>query len=100
MNIEKHPIEIIIHKFGEMIYYSQLDLIHILERALRRTNLPLYFTQGYNPHVKISFANGLKLGEEGKIKTTLYFTKPISKIELEEKLYSQLPHGLSVAICT
>ena len=79
-----------------MVYFSQIDLIHILERALRRTDLPLYFTQGFNPHVKISFKNGLKLGLEGNIEAVFYFTSPISLQKLSEKLSSQLPQGLEI----
>lgn len=79
-----------------MIYFSQLDLIHILERALRRTNLPLYYTQGFNPHVKISFLTGLKLGSEGVISVRLYFTQTITFAQLYQELKPQLPDGLTL----
>jgi radical SAM-linked protein len=96
MNIQKFPIKVVFHKGGDMIYFSQLDLIHVLERALRRTDLPIYFTQGFNPRVKISFSSGLKLGMEGKIETTLYFTENISFEMLDQKLSAQLPQGLTL----
>jgi len=79
-----------------MIYFSQLDLIHVLERALRRSCLPLYYTQGFNPHVKISFLTGLKLGIEGQVSARLYFTKPVSARNLRQELAPQLPNGLSL----
>ncbi|MCK4916673.1 MAG: TIGR03936 family radical SAM-associated protein [Candidatus Omnitrophica bacterium] len=96
MNITKYPLEITLYKNKEMIYYSQQDIFHILERALRRSNLPLYFTQGFNPRVKISFLDGLKLGIEGKIKTILYFTENIALDKLKEYLDIQLPEGLEI----
>ena len=94
MQTIKYPYNITLNKSGEMVYFSQLDLIRVLERALRRTDLPLYFTQGFNPHVKISFKSGLKLGVEGQIETVLYFTQSISINEILKKLNSQLPQGL------
>ncbi len=96
MQVTKYPISITLEKKGEMIYFSQLDLVHILERALRRTDLPNYFTQGYNPKIKISFKGGLKLGIEGKIEATLYFLEEISKDKVINGLQKQLPEGLSI----
>ncbi len=100
MQIVKFPIKVGIRKQGEMIYFSQLDIVHILERALRRSSLPLYYTRGFNPHVKISFANGLKLGLEGIINTTFYFTQEISPDLLRQCLQPQLPSGLSLVEIT
>ena len=96
MNIIKYPIEITLLKDKEMIYYSQQDIFHILERALRRSGLPLYFTQGFNPRVKISFLDGLKLGIKGKIKTIFYFTENVSLDKLKNYLDPQLPDGLQI----
>lgn len=94
----KYPLKITLAKTGDMIYFSQLDLIHLLERALRRTELPLYYTQGFNPRVKISFRNGLKLGVEGELDVEFYFTSKVTYPVLEEKLKPQLPKGLSIKI--
>ena len=96
MQIEKYPISITLKKEGEMIYFSQLDLVHLLERALRRSDLPNYFTQGYNPRIKISFKGGLKLGIEGKIDIILYFIEEIDKNTVIERLQKQLPKGLTI----
>lgn len=95
----KFPISLEIEKRGEMIYFSQLDLTLILKRALRRTNLPNYFTKGFRPHLKISFKGALKLGVEGKIKITLYFTKKISPNKVIEKLNKEFPAGLKARSC-
>ena len=96
MQVIKYPLKVTFYKRDQMIYFSQLDLFHLLERALRRSNLPLYFTQGFNPHVKISFSNALKLGIEGVIEATLYFSKEITFPELKKALQPQLPQGLKI----
>ncbi len=92
-NIEKYPLKVIFYKDQEMKYYSQLDMLCVLERALRRSQLPFYCTKGFNPHVKISFFSGLKLGLEGKIEVVLYFRNKITHQYLKEKLNPQLPQG-------
>ena len=79
-----------------MVYFSQLDIMHLLERAMRRAGLPLYYTQGFNPHVKISFHSALKLGQAGQIEATLYFSKEVSLERLKEALGPQLPKGLKL----
>lgn len=96
MNVTKYPLKLILQKKGQMIYFSQQDIFHVLERALRRSGLPLYYTCGFNPHVKISFMNGLKLGLEGDIEVILYFTEDLSHKQIKKALSKQLPEGLDI----
>ena len=49
-------------KSGYSKYLSHLDLIRIFARAARRANVPLVYTQGFNPHPKMSFGPSLSLG--------------------------------------
>ena len=79
-----------------MVYFSQLDIVRILERALRRTSLPLYFTRGFNPHLKMSLSPALKLGVEGNVEVTFYFTEEVSFERLKKEIIPQLPVGLEV----
>ncbi|MCF7916869.1 MAG: TIGR03936 family radical SAM-associated protein [Candidatus Omnitrophica bacterium] len=99
MQNEKFSVKLIIEKRGEMIYFSQLDLSLIINRALRRTTLPNYFTKGFRPHIKISFKDALKLGVAGEIEIILYFKENISSQEVIEKLNEELPEGLKVRSC-
>jgi len=96
MNEVKFPLKLTFYKKGDMIYYSQLDIFHLLEKALRRAELPVYFTKGFSPHVKISFPFALKLGIEGEIKAILYFIKEVSVSELKKNLSAELPQGLEI----
>jgi len=96
MDEVKFPLKLTLYKKGDMIYYSQLDLFHLLEKALRRAKLRLYFTKGFNPHVKISFPYALKLGIEGKIEAILYFTEEVSLSKIKKSLGAELPQGLEI----
>ncbi len=96
MEDKKIRVKVVFRKSGKMVYFSQLDMVKILERALRRTNLPLYFTHGFNPHLKMSLSPALKLGVEGNVEVTFYFTKEVSFKELKEEVTPQLPEGLEI----
>jgi radical SAM-linked protein len=74
--------------------------MRVLERAIRRTGLPVHYTQGFNPHVKLSFGRALKLGIEGKEEVVFYFSQKITPQELKEKLSSQLPENLEILAIT
>lgn len=43
-------------------YISHLDVLRFWERAIRRADLPLSYSQGFTPHPKIGFASPLPLG--------------------------------------
>jgi radical SAM-linked protein len=54
-------------KKGERVrYISHLDVLRFWERAIRRAELPLSYSQGFTPHPKIAFAGPLPLGFVGE----------------------------------
>ncbi len=80
-----YKLKLTYRKSGYISLYSHLDMARFWERALRRTDLPFYVTQGFNPHPKISFYGGLKLGIEGEETAVFYFRQ-----EVPEKVFSSL----------
>ncbi len=93
---KRFKIRVTIRKEGIMRYFSQLDLVRILERALRRTQLPIFFTQGFNPRVKMSFNKALKLGERGDIEVTFHFREKVDEELFRIKLAKNLPKGIII----
>ena len=53
-------------KEDDMIFISHLDLQRLLQRAFRRAEINLSYSQGFNPHPKMSYANALALGTESQ----------------------------------
>jgi radical SAM-linked protein len=49
-------------KTDAMRFTSHLDVHRTLERTMRRANLPLTYSQGFNPRPKINLASALPLG--------------------------------------
>ena len=53
----------VLFRKGERVrYISHLDVLRYWERAIRRADLPLSYSQGFTPHPKLAFASPLPLG--------------------------------------
>jgi radical SAM-linked protein len=94
--VKRFKVKVTFHKTGEMIYISQLDVNRLLIRALRRAHLPIYYTQGHNPHVKVSYENALKLGIEGTITVTVHLNEEVAPEQLSQRLGDQLPTSFKI----
>ena len=51
-----------ITKGEEIRYISHLDYASAIERAIIRAKLPAAYSEGFNPHMKLSFASALAVG--------------------------------------
>lgn len=51
-------------KTGRLQYISHLDLQRAVTRLLLRTGLPIGFSEGFNPHPKLNFAQPLSIFQE------------------------------------
>jgi radical SAM-linked protein len=51
-------------KSGSLALLSHLDLVRLMERALRRSGIPVSFTGGFHPLPRVQFALALPLGAE------------------------------------
>ena len=49
-------------KGGRLAMLSHLELTHALERIVRRSSLPFALSQGFSPHMKLSFGSALPVG--------------------------------------
>lgn len=50
----------------DLRFISNLDTMHLLERALRRADLPCALSQGFNPHIRLSMGTVLPVGLWGE----------------------------------
>lgn len=49
-------------KSGRMRFISHLDMTRFMTRIIRRANIPVWYTEGFNPHLYMTFALPLSLG--------------------------------------
>ncbi len=87
-------------KMGRMSWFSHLDLQNTMQRALRRAQLPVAYSQGFNPHVLTSFATALSVGCQSRGEVMeVEMAGEISPEEFAEKLNACLPDGLKIRRC-
>ncbi|MBN1493920.1 MAG: DUF2344 domain-containing protein [Candidatus Omnitrophica bacterium] len=85
-------------KKGILRYISHLDLVNVFDRALRRAKVPVYYSKGYNPKIKISFDRARKLGEEisGDV-VRIYLIQEMRIDALIERLNEALPKEIRIS---
>jgi len=82
---------------GKAAYLSQLEVQHIFDRALRRANLPLAFSQGFHPLPLMSFGRALPVGVASENEWfSVYLREPSPLKKSLEALNALLPKGLRV----
>ena len=82
-------------KLGNLRFIGHLDLQRLFERALRRTNLPLRYTQGFSPHMRINLASALPLGFIGEAEQMdFWLDQEVSLDEISNRLNIALPAEL------
>jgi len=83
-------------KTDETKYVGHLDFGRALERALRRAKLPVAYSVGFNPHMKLSFGPALSVGVASDAEyVDVELTEAVDSVEFGRILSAQLPPGLS-----
>ncbi len=81
-------------------FISHHDLMRVFELALRRSGLKVAFTQGFNPHPRLSFALALPLGVESLDEIVdidlQHDNDPPSPESAMQQLAQQMPKGLTL----
>lgn len=79
-------------KAGHLRFVSHLDWMRMIQRALRRANLPLAYSQGFNPKPRIGLSPALPLFVEGLNELVeVEFCKAINITQTVEQLNAFLP---------
>ncbi len=94
---QKYRLRLIFAKKAPIKYISHLDLALAWERALRRANIPLAYSQGFNPRPKIQFASGLPLGTTGTNEILdIIINTPVPPDEALSRIKPTLPTGIGL----
>ena len=83
---------------GEAIkFISHLDIIRLWQRALNRAGLPLAYSEGFNPHPRISLAAPLALGVTSEAELMdIYLSRWSSPHAFTDAVTRQLPEGVAI----
>jgi radical SAM-linked protein len=92
-----HKVRIQFSKGGALRFVGHLDFLRVFQQALRRSGLPVAYSQGFNPHILLSFALPLPLGMESvNDYADLVFEKPVNDKDAAECLQRHVPSGLII----
>jgi len=88
-------------KKGLLRFISHLDVNRTMMRALRNADVPMSYSQGFNPRPLLTFALPLSLGIESECESMdITAENEINCEETVEKLNRFLPHELHMINCT
>lgn len=87
-------------KNNKLRYISHLDLMRLFQRAFRRADIPIKYSEGFNPHPKFSVASALTLGisSEGEY-MDIELEKEISIRNFIDDMNSVLPEDIKILEC-
>lgn len=84
-------------KTGRLKYISHLDINRAMSRALKRAQIPLWYTEGFNPHPYMSFSLPLSLGVESLCESVdLRIIDDITNDEIKNRLNNVLPQDIKI----
>lgn len=88
------------NKNGYAKYTSHLDLMRFFKRSFRKNGITLRYSQGFNPHPKMSFAQPLSLGYSSSCEYLEFETELEHEPSEMLKLLGQtMPEGLDLVWC-
>lgn len=78
-------------------FISHLDLMKVFERAIRRSNLPISYSQGFNPHPQMVFGLPLAVGMTSECEYADFeLTQEIPPEQFMERLNESLPEEIRI----
>ena len=82
----------------QLKYIGHLDMMRAWHRILRRANVPLAYSEGFNPHPKMVFASPLALGilSTAELLDVYLTNDTLSAVAFSEMVKRELPDGLSI----
>lgn len=87
----------VFEKKGRAKYISHLDLNRCMLRTFRRSKLPIWYTEGFNPHPYFSFALALSLGFESECEILDFnITEDIPYDEVRDRMNEVMPEGMKI----
>ena len=84
-------------KDGRLKYISHLDIMRAMGRAFKRANIPLWYTEGFNPHPYMNFSLPLSFGVESLCESVdIRLIQDISNDEIKSRMNKVLPYELRI----
>ena len=91
-------VRVFFSKKGRLRFISHLDMNRFFTRVLRKSGLPLWYTEGFNPHLYLTFALPLSLGFESEYEVVDFriTDDSLDLAEVADKLSPVLPEDIKI----
>ena len=87
-------------KTGSLKFISHLDLNRTMQSSFLRSKLPIWYSEGFNPHPKVVFSPPLSVGVSSLTEfVDVKMLENVSFTEIMEKLNASFPKGLRAHEC-
>lgn len=82
---------------GDLRFISHRDTLRLFQRALARASLPVRYTEGFNPHMRLSIPLPRPVGIASDAETIVVeFAEPVDADSVSQKLRDQMPAGITL----
>lgn len=97
LQIEKFDYRAVYAKCGRARYISHLDFMRSMQRIIKRSKLPVWHTQGFNPHVYLMFPLALPLGTDSRVEIMDFaLTQKLDNETVRKQLDEKCPEGIEI----
>jgi len=84
-------------KLGKIRFLSHRDVARVWERAIRRAELPIKYSEGFSPRPKMHFGLALSVGHESIAEyIDIDLREAVELGDLDQRLSAELPDGIDV----
>lgn len=85
-------------KQGRLRYLGHLEVLHTIERVVRRAQLPYAVTQGFSPHMRAGFSSALPVGTASRCEWfDIFLTELVPTSDALARLRAAAPRDLAPA---
>ena len=84
-------------RYDGVKYISHLDMLKLFDRATRRAELPIAYSEGFNPHPKFVFGMPIPVGTTSEAEyVDITFSGDIKANEVKERLNAAMPESVRI----
>lgn len=95
--LERFDYRLTYGKTGRAKYISHLDLMRTIQRVFKRAKIPIWYTQGFNPHAYLNFPLALSLGTDSTVEVLdVALLEELDSDEIMTRLNACMPEGLHI----
>lgn len=90
-------VRVFYSKTGKMKFVSHLDMNRLMARVIKKAGVPVWYTEGFNPHPYMTFSMPLSLGHESLCESfDIRLVEDVDTNELKSRMNAVMPQGIEI----